>query len=444
MDKIIVRFMFGVAALALLLMAGVVGAVVAGGNGAASAPTTLATLVSPAPPTTSAGPPREVEVVMTEFAFEPAVIQMSPGERLTLNLKNDGAIAHQLAIEGGPSSSQIGSGESGTLEIPSYLEAGSYRIICNIEGHVASGMVGTLVIGGPPPPTTVHAMTSEEMDASYMAGVTAFPAKTASLGGQPLEPQLVDGVKVFELTASVFDWEVAPGEIKEAWGYNGQVPGPEIRVQLGDQIRVIFHNQLPESSAIHFHGLLVPNPMDGVPGITQPLVKPGESFTYEFEVRNTGSHMYHSHMNAAAQIPKGLLGALIVEGADEPAVDHDITMILNDGPLGFTLNGKSFPATQPIVAKLGERIRIRYMNEGLQAHPMHLHGIPQQVYAKDGAVLPQSHQEDTVFVAPGERFDVIVEASEAGVWALHCHILNHAEREEGMFGMVTALVVQAA
>jgi FtsP/CotA-like multicopper oxidase with cupredoxin domain len=117
-------------------------------------------------------------------------------------------------------------------------------------------------------------------------------------------------------------------------------------------------------------------------------------------------------------------------------------MVLNDGPLGFTINGKGFPATEPIVATRGQLVRVRYMNEGLQIHPMHLHGIPQLVIAKDGWYLPQPHYEDTVLVAPGERVDVLIEASELGIWAFHCHVLTHAEGDEGMFGMVTALIVQ--
>jgi FtsP/CotA-like multicopper oxidase with cupredoxin domain len=154
--------------------------------------------------------------------------------------------------------------------------------------------------------------------------------------------------------------------------------------------------------------------------------------------------MYHSHFMAEKQVPMGLLGAFIVTDpkADEPTVNVDVPMILNDGPLGFTINGKGFPATQPIVARKGDKIRIRYMNEGLQIHPMHLHGMPQLVVAKDGYPLPEPHYEDTVLVAPGERIDVIVDASEVGTWAFHCHVLTHAEGPNGMFGMVTALVVQ--
>jgi FtsP/CotA-like multicopper oxidase with cupredoxin domain len=223
------------------------------------------------------------------------------------------------------------------------------------------------------------------------------------------------------------------------------VPGPEIRVTEGDKVRVNVTNQMNESTSVHFHGVKVPNAMDGVPFVTQPAIEPGTTFTYEFIAANPGSHMYHSHHNAAEQVVRGLLGAFIIEPADkskEPTVDGEYTLILNDSGLGFTFNGKSFPYTQPIVAKLGQRIRVRYMNEGLMIHPMHLHGLPQLVFAKDGWALPQPYLADTVNVAPGERYDVLVDCTEAGLWAFHCHILTHAESRRGMFGMVTVLVVQ--
>ncbi len=284
----------------------------------------------------------------------------------------------------------------------------------------------------------------EAMDAMHEARVKAFPAKTAGLGGQPVPYKVVAGVKIFELTAKDVQWEVEPGVTRAAFAYNGQIPGPVIRVTEGDRVRVILKNELPESTVIHFHGLATPNAMDGVPFITQPPVKPGQTFTYEFVAKPAGTHMYHAH-HGVDQITKGLLGAFIVEPKDrsrEPKVAQDVVLVVNDGPLGFTLNGKSFPATQPIVVKRGQRLRIRYMNEGQIIHPMHLHGLIQEVIAKDGRPLPQPYLVDTVDVAPGERYDVVVTAQEPGVWALHCHILSHAESARGMFGMVTAVVVQ--
>jgi FtsP/CotA-like multicopper oxidase with cupredoxin domain len=294
-------------------------------------------------------------------------------------------------------------------------------------------------------PQLVALAKSHEMDKHHEDGLKAFPAKTATHGNQRLEPKVVGGVKVFELAASKLKWETEPGKYFDAYAYNGMVPGPEIRVTEGDTVRVLLKNAMDESTAIHFHGQRTANKIDGVPFVTQPPVKPGETFTYEFVAKPAGSHMYHSHHNAAAQVPGGLLGALIVEPKDpsqEPKYDVEYLMILNDGPLGgFTLNGKGFPATRPLTAKVGQRVLIRYMNEGSMIHPMHLHGFPQQVVAKDG--YPQAPWLcDTLNVAPGERWDVIVEPDEPGVWAFHCHILPHAESAHGMFGMVSALIVE--
>ncbi|HET9683416.1 MAG TPA: multicopper oxidase domain-containing protein, partial [Gemmatimonadaceae bacterium] len=284
-----------------------------------------------------------------------------------------------------------------------------------------------------------------DMDAMHEKGVKAFPAKTAGKGNQLFTPRMEGNVKVFDITAKKIQWEVEPGKMVEAWVYNDQLPGPQIRVREGDRVRINLKNELPESTAIHFHGIEVPNDQDGVPFITQPVVKPGQTYKYEFTAPNPGSHMYHSHHNSAKQVGLGLLGAFVIEPKskgqyDDMAVDY--VMILNDGPHGYTLNGKSFPATEPLVAKLGQKIRIRYMNEGMMIHPMHLHGIHQTVIAKDGWDLPMPFRCDTLNISPGERWDVIVNCNNPGTWAFHCHILPHAESDHGMYGMVTALIVQ--
>jgi FtsP/CotA-like multicopper oxidase with cupredoxin domain len=286
---------------------------------------------------------------------------------------------------------------------------------------------------------------ADRMDAMHEKGVKAFPAATQGKGNQPLEPRLENGVKVFELTARPMKWETEPGKFVHAWAYNEQVPGPQLRVREGDRVRVVIRNELPESTAIHFHGVVLPIAQDGVPFITQPPIKPGESYTYEFEAKNAGSHMYHSHINAAKQVGAGLLGAFIIEPRRPRRVeraDVDYVMILNDGVHGYTVNGKGFPATEPIVAKRGQKVRVRFMNEGMMIHPMHLHGMPMRVIDKDGWAQPAPWLCDTLNVAPGERWDVIIDCDNPGTWAFHCHILPHAEGEHGMFGMVTALVVQ--
>jgi len=394
-----------------------------------------------------AGPVGAIAINAFDIGFEPAMIHVEVPGIYTVTLTNDGGTLHDVTFADGTVISAEAH-DTGTGEV-TITEAGM-TFICSVPGHADAGMTGEVIVSGgtaasgqPEPAASVDAAELARIDAERTA---QFPAETEGRGNEVLEPTLLeDGTKQWELTASVIQWETEPGTILEAFAYNGTVPGPQLRAEVGDRIRIILHNELPEPTTIHSHGLIVPNGMDGVPGITQDAVMPGESFTYEYTVRNAGSHMYHSHFMAEHQVPMGLLGAFVVTdpaATDEPVADIDYTMIVNDGPLGFTLNGKGFPATEPIVAQLGQTIRIRYMNEGLQVHPMHLHGIPQLVIAKDGWTLPTPHFEDTVLVAPGERIDVIVEASELGVWALHCHILTHAEGPEGMFGMVTALIVE--
>jgi FtsP/CotA-like multicopper oxidase with cupredoxin domain len=398
----------------------------------------------------SASSGAEVEVSLSEFKIDPMMPSIPAGG--SLKVTNKGSAPHNLTIEGTDlKTPDIEAGKSVSLDVSS-LAVGEYTIICAIPGHEGAGMKGMLhvVEGGSATaaastPTT--AMSAEAMDEAMAARTKAFPAKTAGVGAQDLAPKvLADGTKEFDLTASEFDWEVEPGKVVKAWGYNKMVPGPTIRVGVGDHVKIVLHNELPESTVMHSHGLVLPNAMDGVPDITQAPIKPGESFTYEFTTREPMVGMYHSHHDAAKQVTNGMLGAIYIGEmpvpAGTPKPTQDIPMVLNDaGTIGYSLNGKSFPATAPIVAKVGEWVQVDYMNEGLQIHPMHLHGMPQLVIAKDG--YPQvPHLEDTILVAPGERVSVLVHATEPGTWAWHCHILTHAEREDGMFGMVTALVVQ--
>ena len=405
---------------------------------------------SSAEPEASSPPPAaatgEITITAFDLGFEPATVTVDAPGDYQVTFVNDGGTFHDVTFADGTVIGAEGH-EAATGEVT--IGADGMTFICSVPGHSDAGMTGEVVVAtageSAAPSHGDHERTAEEMRDVDAEVTGQFPAETEGRGNVILEPEVqADGVLQWELTASVIEWETEPGTIVEAYAYNGMVPGPQLRAEVGDRIRIILHNELPEPTTIHSHGLLVPPEMDGVPVISQPAVMPGETFTYEYTLRNAGSHMYHSHFMAETQVPMGLLGAFVVTdpAADDPEVDQDIAMVLNDGPLGFTINGKGFPATEPIVAKQGDLIRIRYMNEGLQIHPMHLHGIPQMVVAKDGWTLPQPHFEDTVLVAPGERVDVLVDASEIGTWAFHCHVLTHAESPDGMFGMVTALIVE--
>jgi FtsP/CotA-like multicopper oxidase with cupredoxin domain len=233
------------------------------------------------------------------------------------------------------------------------------------------------------------------------------------------------------------------------------VPGPDIKVNVGDHVSIIVTNKLPMSTGVHFHGIEVPFNMDGVPDVTQAPIKPGKSFTYEFTATKPELGMYHSHHDAQVQVPNGMLGVFQVGDPALPPntgpVTQTVPMVLNDaGVIGLSLNGKSFPATAPIIAHPGDWIELNYFNEGLQIHPMHLHGLPQLVIGEDGYPLPAPYTVDTLSIAPGERFTTLVHVTSdflgpnntPGIWAFHCHILTHAEGPNGMFGMVTTLIVE--
>jgi len=397
-------------------------------------------------------------VTLSEFKITPSVIAVDSGASLTV--KNAGTVTHNLAVKGTDlKTADISPGGTAHLDVSS-LKPGMYTAYCQVSGHAGAGMIAMLHVGlggGASGVATaaggVSTAANDQADATMKKPVDAYVAQlkdgpnTTGVGAQVMAPKvLADGTKEFDLTAKVTPWEVSPGHTVQAWTYNGTVPGPTIKVQPGDHVRVVLDNELPESTTIHFHGIEVPNAMDGVPDVTQPPVKPGATFTYDFVAKGPAVGMYHSHDHAEHQVPDGLMGAFIVGDEPVPAgvtVSQEVPMVLNDaGVIGLSLNGKSFPATAPVIAKQGDWVEVQYMNEGLQIHPMHLHGLPQLVIAKDGFSTPAPYQVDTLDVAPGERYTVLVHATEPGVWAWHCHILNHAESDSGMFGMVTTFIVQ--
>ncbi len=448
-----------VAVVALIMAAGAL--IVSAGAGTGDAPTVTTDAAASAPAT--------VSVELSEFAISPSSISIAAGG--TLEVTNSGSAEHDLAIEGTDlATPMLDAGESATLQLGD-LAPGTYTTLCTVPGHDSAGMVGEITVvdaDGAPEATADDAHADHDAEPDWAAldqamhdTILEFPAETEGQGNQLLEPEeiLDDGTKVFRLIAERFEWERAPGDVVEAWGYNGQVPGPMIRTDVGDDVRVIVENHLPMGTDVHWHGLRVPNDQDGVAPITQPLIEPGEEFTYEFTTSEPAIGMYHPHHHGQHKLPDGMFGAFIVgdtpipygqtvSGREIPDeqdmnVAVEIPMILNDaGAIGMSLNGKSFPATAPIVVEQGDWVVIHYYNEGLQIHPMHLHQFPQLVFAKDGFPLDAPQWEDTVNVAPGERYSVLIQATDPGVWVLHCHILTHAERDTGMFGMVTAMIVE--
>ncbi len=267
-------------------------------------------------------------------------------------------------------------------------------------------------------------------------------------GARPLPPRIEDGVKVFDLETSVIRWQILPNISADAYAFNGQVPGPTLRFRQGDRVRINVTNRLPETTTVHWHGLILPNVMDGPAHVTQKPIENGQLYRYEFTAVQYGSYLYHSHDHLDRQQALGLYGALIIDPAspgEEIPADHEYTIELQewliregltypampmDGgqPNYFTINGRAYPSTDTIHMKVGETVKVRFIgsHNGF-IHPMHIHGGPFVVVARDGEMLAPAarFKADTINVGPGQRYDVIWTAVKPGKWMIHCHIPHH-------------------
>ena len=253
---------------------------------------------------------------------------------------------------------------------------------------------------------------------------------------------LDNGVKVFHLIAEPVKQQVAPNKVLDLWGFNGGAPGPTIQVNQGDRVRIIVDNHLPEPTSMHWHGFEIPNNMDGGPGVSQEPIKPGGRFIYEFTLHQEGTYFYHSHM--AMQEMMGMLGGFIMhpKGPYRPAVDKDFLIALQEYAVlpsnvvpnsmnmefnWLVINGKAGPAITPLIVRLGDRVRIRMINLGMDHHPIHLHGHTFQVTGTEGGRIPESAwiPGNTVLVGVAQSRDVEFVANNPGSWMLHCHLPHH-------------------
>jgi FtsP/CotA-like multicopper oxidase with cupredoxin domain len=298
----------------------------------------------------------------------------------------------------------------------------------------------------------------------------AYSAPAAARGDRVLAPRMENGVKVFDLDASVIRWNILPRVQVAAYAINREVPGPRLDLTEGDHVRINFTNHLPEPATMHWHGLVVPNRMDGPGYITQDPVQPGGRYVYEYVVQQAGTYFYHSHTRPDRQQALGLYGALIIHPKDstaEPKTNYDYVvqlqewlnrdgltypaMLMEGGlPNYFTINGKAYPATDTLRMKVGETIKFRFIGTNNNfIHPMHMHGGPFTVVARDGVMLPLTarFQADVINVGPGQRYDVIWPAREPGKWILHCHIphhtLNNNVEEKGAGGLTVLIEVSS-
>jgi len=270
--------------------------------------------------------------------------------------------------------------------------------------------------------------------------------------GAKMTWKVVDGVKVFHMVAEEVEHEFAPGIKTRCWGYNGHVHGPAIEVVEGDRVRFYVTNRLPAPTTVHWHGILLPNAMDGVGGLNQKAIQPGETFKYEFTIRQVGMGMYHSHHDEMTQMGLGMTGLFVIHPRRPrgPRIDRDFALMLHEWRVLpgakrpdpnemtefniLTINAKAFPGTDPLVVKKGERVRIRIGNlSAMDHHPIHLHGYQFRITETDGGPIPLSAQwpETTVLVPVGSTRTVEFVADEPGDWAMHCHMTHHVMNQMG-------------
>jgi len=270
-------------------------------------------------------------------------------------------------------------------------------------------------------------------------------------GGTKLPFKIVDGVKVFHLVAEEVDHEFLPGLKALCWGYNGSVHGPVIEAVEHDRVRIYVTNRLAAPTTVHWHGLLVPHGMDGVGGLTQKAIAPGETFKYEFTLRQSGTLMYHSHHDEMTQMALGMTGLFIIHPRRPRArVERDYAILLHEWRIDpgarrpdpnemtdfnlLTMNARAFPGTEPLLAHTGERVRLRIGNlSAMDHHPIHLHGHRFFITDTDGGEIPASARwpETTVLVPTGSTRTIEFVADVPGDWALHCHMTHHLMNQMG-------------
>lgn len=311
-------------------------------------------------------------------------------------------------------------------------------------------------------PNSANAGTNvQQWESSYSGGpldtdplppATDYKAVTVP-DGAALPYKIVDGVKVFHLIAEEIQHEVVKGVTATFWSYNGRLTSTVIEAVEGERVRIYVTNKLAVPTAVHWHGLFLPNGMDGVSGITQKPIPPGETWVYEWTLRQHGTFMYHSHHDAMTQEGMGMTGMFIVHPREpEPDyhVDHDLVFMLNEYAIEagtsrpdvnemsdfnlLTMNGKAFPSTTPVLLKTGDKVRMRFGNlSAMDHHPIHLHGYKFKITGTDGGRIPVSAQvmDTTVLVAVGQTRDIEFIADAPGDWLMHCHMTHHVMNQMG-------------
>jgi len=401
-----------------------------------------------------------VTVEIVDFKFEPSTITVAPGTRIVF--VNHDSTPHNV-VQGTASevakanhkpqfeSPLLEKGDSWELVLD---EVGEYDYACSVAGHYLMGMVGKIVVaeGAATDGGSDVALAAEAgHDAHHHGSVAAKGELPEGMSWTPeglavLEPFRVDGrVKEFAIDIQEVQHELIEGVEVTVWAFNGTLPGPLLKVTEGDLVRVHFTNTHHQPHTIHWHGIYVDQKYDGVPH-TSLAVMPGETYVYEFEAARAGTFMYHCHVDSYRHIDMGMYGGIVIEPKGEKFWDQEYTLILDDWdsniePMAlnyepdhnhFIVNGKAFPAAPTLPIKVGEATLVRLINAGYNNYAMHLHGPHFEVVATDGHPLPMPYSKDTVDIAPGERYDIVIRPTKAGMYPFHAHNIQYV-RNNGVY-----------
>lgn len=328
----------------------------------------------------------------------------------------------------------------------------------NRRDFLRAGAATATVIGaGVVPRTSMASVPEAEFQSTANMIVPPLPKDgpfynpVVTLNGWSAPSKFKDGVREFHLVAEPVQRQLAPGMIANLWGYNGQSPGPTIECVEGETVRIYVTNKLPEHTTVHWHGIILPSGMDGVGGLSQPQIKPGETFVYEFAMNKSGTFMYHPHADEMTQMAMGMMGFLVVhpKNPEHHKVDRDFVFLMSAYDIDpgaftprvntmsdfnlWTWNSRVFPGLDHLVIKQGDRVRIRFGNLTMTNHPIHMHGYDFEVTCTDGGWVPEGARwpEVTVDCAIGQMRAFEFVADNPGDWAIHCHKSHHTMNPMG-------------
>ena len=371
----------------------------------------------------------DMRIIEGQWQWEPDEIVVPSGATVALSIENEDSFDHGFAVAELGIDERVPGGQTTDVVFVADIAPGEYDFYCSVfcgAGHF--GQRGTLIVTEAEDDFEPGDRVSDHADVPVRSredAIDELPYEVAD-----------DGVKEFHLTVEEVMWDYGDGNPVYSWGYNGQLPGPDIRLVEGDDVRIVVENKLPEdATSLHWHGVDLDWAADGVPGLTQDPIGPGETYTYEFTAEPAGTRFYHTHGShhgdEGEQMDMGLSGAFIIEPAEYEAPDVEVTWVLTERIQQgiYPIHGAVYPTVPPIEVTEGDTVRVRMINAGSATfHPMHLHGHQYRVVAIDGNPVPEGAQQErnNQTIMPGDTYDIEFVADNPGAWLFHCHQLQHA------------------